>query len=187
MELPDATAVSIQSDVLTENGSSSSSPAAAAPTQASSSANASPKTISLSTLPPILLDVCIPASYPYTAPQIRTIHATHSWLSLTRFDLRGRLAEMWEEGEGVLYNWVEWIRSGDFLDALGLSSTVDGRRIIRYVMRSCPAYYTLTDFTMFIVAFHIRRRVCYSPYSRSLIRPHRRPASPRIPSSAKYA
>ncbi|KAI0662611.1 RWD-domain-containing protein [Cubamyces menziesii] len=130
VELPDATAISIQSDVLTENGSSSSSPAAA-PAQASSSANASPKTISLSTLPPILLDVCIPASYPYTAPQIRTIHATHSWLSLTRFDLHGRLAEMWEEGEGVMYNWVEWIRSGDFLDALGLSSTEEGRRIIR--------------------------------------------------------
>ncbi|KAI0768503.1 RWD-domain-containing protein [Trametes elegans] len=120
VELPDATAVSIHSDLLTENGPSSSK-APASP----------PKTAILSTLPPILIDVCIPPSYPYAPPQIRTVHATHSWLPVARFRLADRLAEMWEAGEGVLYNWVEWIRSGDFLDALRISSAEDGKRVIR--------------------------------------------------------
>ncbi|KAI0359180.1 RWD-domain-containing protein [Trametes cingulata] len=123
VELPDATVVSIHNDLLTENGSSSNVPA--------SSASAAAKTLSLSTLPPLLLDICIPPSYPFVPPQIRTIHATHAWLVLARFDLRDRLAEMWEEGEGVLYTWVEWIRSGDFLDALDMSSHEGGARIIR--------------------------------------------------------
>ncbi|KAL1952187.1 hypothetical protein VTO73DRAFT_1336 [Trametes versicolor] len=125
VELPDATVVSIHADLLTSNGSSSSAPAG----RSQSPAHAS--TLTLSTLPPILLDVCIPASYPFVPPIIRSVHATHSWLPPARFDLHDRLAGMWEAGEGVLYSWVEWIRSGEFLDALELTSTVDGKRTIR--------------------------------------------------------
>ncbi|KAI9057191.1 RWD-domain-containing protein [Trametes sanguinea] len=122
VDLPDATAVTVHTDVLTENGSSSNN---------ASGSQSTLKTLSLAHLPPILLDVCIPPSYPYSPPQIRTLHATHSWLQLDRFDLRERLEEMWEEGEGVLYSWLEWIRSGDFLKALGLLTTADGRRVVR--------------------------------------------------------
>ncbi|KAI0824126.1 RWD-domain-containing protein [Trametes gibbosa] len=115
VELPQATAVSIHGNLLTENGSYSNAPEGR----------------SLSTLPPILLDVCIPPQYPFVPPQIRTIHSTHSWLSTTSGDLRERLAGMWEPGEGVLYSWVEWIRSGDFLDSLEMSAMVDSKRVIR--------------------------------------------------------
>lgn len=125
MELPDATVVSIHVDLLTPNGSSSSAPAGPCPPHAS--------TLTLSTLPPLLLDAWIPESYPFAPPIIRSVHATHSWLPPARFDLYDRLAGMWEAGEGVLYNWVEWIRSSEFLDALELASMVDGKRSIRYV------------------------------------------------------
>ena len=99
----------------------------------SSSGSSEPRTISLNTLPPILLDVWLPPAYPYTPPQLRAVHATYSWLSLDGPGLRESLAGKWEEGQGVLYNWVEWIRTGEFLEELGMSRTVNGQQIIRYV------------------------------------------------------
>ncbi|KAI0639186.1 RWD-domain-containing protein [Trametes polyzona] len=131
VELPDATAVSIHNDLLTETGSSSNSPAAG-PSTSTGSSDGQANTLTLTTLPPILLDVCIPPAYPHVPPQIRSIHATHSWVPPARVGgLRERLAGMWEAGEGVLYSWVEWIRSGEFLDALEMCETEEGRRIIR--------------------------------------------------------
>lgn len=73
----------------------------------------SPKVLSVSVLPPLLLDISIPPTYPYTSPHLRTVHATHSWL-INASELRDQLAEKWVKGEGVLYTWVEWIRSGEF-------------------------------------------------------------------------
>ncbi|KAI0757225.1 RWD-domain-containing protein [Daedaleopsis nitida] len=87
--------------------------------------------IPLATLPPVLLDVFLPASYPFVPPQIQTLHTTYSWLPINGSDLIDRLIAKWEIGEGVLYTWVEWIRSGDFLDDLGLTTNEKGQRIIR--------------------------------------------------------
>ncbi len=126
VDLPGSTAVVLASDSTIQSGSSS------------SSGPSTPKTISLTTLPPILLDICLPRTYPYTPPQVRAVHATYSWLSLD--GLREALAGKWEEGQGVLYTWVEWIRSGEFLEELGMSTIIEGRQTIRYVLDFQPSY-----------------------------------------------
>lgn len=98
------------------------------------SGTSGPTALSLTTLPPILLDVFLPQAYPYVPPQIRTVHATHSWLPQVSSQLRDHLAEKWEAGEGVLYAWVEWIRTGEFLDELHLTEVIDGQRTIWSVL-----------------------------------------------------
>ncbi|EJF66506.1 hypothetical protein BD309DRAFT_909405 [Dichomitus squalens] len=90
-----------------------------------------PKALSLASLPPILLDISLPPTYPYTPPQIQTIRATYSWLRFDDSELRDYLGRKWEKGEGVLYTWVECIRSGQFLDELQLTQAENGRRTIR--------------------------------------------------------
>lgn len=85
--------------------------------------------ISLSNLPPLLLEILLPQSYPlYTPPEIISLHATRSWLPLS--GLQRQLKEMWQRGEGVLYTWIEWIRTGEFLDSLELTISVQGEQII---------------------------------------------------------
>ena len=75
--------------------------------------------VPLSLLPPLLLEIILPPAYPtYVPPQIVALHATHGWLGRRVAPLRQLLLEMWQAGEGVLYTWIEWIRSGDFLEAL---------------------------------------------------------------------
>ncbi|KAL6304222.1 hypothetical protein BKA93DRAFT_733706 [Sparassis latifolia] len=98
--------------------------------------------LSLSTLPPILLDVLLPPTYPYTPPEIVSIHATHSWLP-RNLGLHRSLMEKWREGEGVLYTWVEWIRTGDFLDGCGLVSSSEEGTIISIPH---PAVHQLNSF-----------------------------------------
>lgn len=69
----------------------------------------------LSILPPILLQIVLPPSYPsHCPPAIVSIRATHPWLSDTS-SLNDFLVKMWKPGEAVLYLWIEYIRSGDFL------------------------------------------------------------------------
>lgn len=85
----------------------------------------------LATLPPLLLDVLLPATYPYSPPVLQSLHATHSWLPLC-VKLQRMLLEMWQDGQGVLYNWIETIRSGEFLDSLGLVCVVNGEETVRY-------------------------------------------------------
>ncbi|KAI0271530.1 hypothetical protein BC834DRAFT_447423 [Gloeopeniophorella convolvens] len=76
--------------------------------------------LSLSSLPPILLEIMLPPTYPlHAAPKITSFHVTSSWIPRASL-LRDALAEMWHPGETVLYSWVEWIRSADFLDTLGM-------------------------------------------------------------------
>lgn len=89
-----------------------------------------PTHLPLATLPPLLLDIVLPPSYPYGPPAIVSLHATYAWFPLG-LALQRRLLEMWEEGEGVLYTWVEWLRSGEFLDVLGLTFTSHGEHCIR--------------------------------------------------------
>ncbi|KAH8100545.1 RWD-domain-containing protein [Cristinia sonorae] len=101
----------------------------------------------LSILPPLLLDIILPPAYPMHAPpQILSIHATHSWLPPKyTMDLRKYMVEMWNVGEGVLYSWVEWIRGGEFLDVLELTSLV-GRD--RHVRIPYPEFKILLPFLM---------------------------------------
>lgn len=76
--------------------------------------------LSLSTLPPLLLTVALPPTYPLSeAPKLLSIRATHLWLPRIRL-LNKLMTEMWTEGEGVLYTWVEYLRTGEFLKALDL-------------------------------------------------------------------
>lgn len=89
--------------------------------------------VTLKTLPPVLLDICLPSAYPFVPPEIRTIHVTQSWLSFTS-ELCDHLLAKWEKGDGVLYTWVEWIRSGEFLEELVMVSNESGRRVVRYVI-----------------------------------------------------
>ncbi|KAI0961290.1 hypothetical protein AcV7_000428 [Taiwanofungus camphoratus] len=86
--------------------------------------------LSLSVLPALLLDILLPPAYPYSPPVILSLHATHSWLPLGLI-LQRRLLEMWQEGEGVLYIWIEWLRNGDFLEALNLTSALHEEQVIR--------------------------------------------------------
>jgi E3 ubiquitin-protein ligase RNF14 len=71
--------------------------------------------LTLSSLPPLLIHLILPSNYPLHAPpEIVSLRATHSWFSRLD-DLRHMLLDMWQ-GEGVLYNWVELIRTAEFLN-----------------------------------------------------------------------
>ncbi|KAI0762769.1 RWD-domain-containing protein [Fomes fomentarius] len=119
VELAESTAVSVRSDIILDGDTSN----RAGPSNA--------RPFSLSALPPLLLEVFLPPSYPFTAPQVRNIHATYSWFPVRGTALLDCLLRRWEKGQGVLYIWVDWIRSGEFLEELGLLSTDKGQRIIR--------------------------------------------------------
>ena len=87
--------------------------------------------LSLSSLPPVLLEIALPPAYPLlAAPEIVSFHVSGSWIPRS-----GRLVErllgMWQPGEVVLYAWVEGIRGADFLDAMDIIR--DG--VLRYAMR----------------------------------------------------
>ncbi|KAF9560213.1 RWD-domain-containing protein [Agrocybe pediades] len=83
------------------------------------------QTISLSTLPPLLINVVLPPTYPlHSPPEISQIRATHVWLPETQ-TLQKELLNLWQTGEPVLYNWVEFIRTGEFLQKINLLSSVN--------------------------------------------------------------
>lgn len=91
--------------------------------------------ISASSLPPVLLELIFPPSYPISMPPlILSLHAVNSWLFSTK-RLQQKLLSMWQPGEGVLYAWVEWIRSAEFLEFLGFRTNDDGEDCIRCVAR----------------------------------------------------
>ncbi|TRM61430.1 hypothetical protein BD626DRAFT_500987 [Schizophyllum amplum] len=72
---------------------------------------------SLSMLPPILLHLILPVDYPSSSPpEIIFLHSTHSWFPNMKA-LHEALMGMWQPDEGVLYTWVEHIKSGQFLDS----------------------------------------------------------------------
>lgn len=81
------------------------------------------QTLSLSTLPPLLIHLILPPAYPiHKPPQIVSIRATHVWLTETA-PLQEALLELWQAGEPTLYNWVEYVRTGDFLEKMNLVSS----------------------------------------------------------------
>ncbi|KAJ7071255.1 hypothetical protein C8F01DRAFT_1109743 [Mycena amicta] len=76
--------------------------------------------LSLSNLPPLLLHVILVPGYPLHIPPDLSIRS--SWLPppLT-VRLRSTLRGIWKPEESVLFDWVEFIRSGAFLEALNVS------------------------------------------------------------------
>ncbi|KAF9042083.1 hypothetical protein BJ165DRAFT_1349187 [Panaeolus papilionaceus] len=88
------------------------------------------QTLSLTSLPSLLLQLILPPSYPlFTPPQIVSIRAMHTWLPDVSA-LNPLLLEMWQKGEGVLYTWMEFIRTGEFLNNLKLVSVADSEIIL---------------------------------------------------------
>ena len=89
--------------------------------------------LSLSSLPPVLLKVVLPPAYPlHAAPEISSFHVTGSWIPHIGLVLKS-LLEMWHPGEAILYTWVEWIRSAEFLNSLQLMHN----DVLRYVVEGC--------------------------------------------------
>lgn len=90
---------------------------------------------SLSVLPPLHLRIALPPAYPADAPPIiQYLQASSAWLPQPILALiKERLTAMWAPGEesGILYTWVEWIRTGDFLSDIGLLA--DDMHSIQYV------------------------------------------------------
>ncbi|KAJ2928966.1 hypothetical protein H1R20_g8231, partial [Candolleomyces eurysporus] len=76
----------------------------------------------VSTLPPLLVYLALPHTYPlHKPPQLLSIRATHLWLpNIER--LSKLLTDMWQAGDGVLYAWIEYLRTGEFLQPLDLSN-----------------------------------------------------------------
>ncbi|QRV91120.1 E3 ubiquitin-protein ligase RNF14 [Ceratobasidium sp. AG-Ba] len=88
--------------------------------------------LELSHLPPLLLTVLLPPEYPTNAdPIVRSIHARHAWLAPNLVNRLGaRLEERWRDiirngtrDEGILWPWVEDIRTGGFLGSLESTSS----------------------------------------------------------------
>lgn len=88
-------------------------------TGASTNPKPEAQTLSLSSLPPITLQIVLPETY--APPSVVSSQVTKSWLTTRRVcQLEAMLVDLWRPEEGVLYTWVEWIRSGEFLRELGL-------------------------------------------------------------------
>lgn len=84
--------------------------------------------LQISKLPPFRLEVTLPSSYPLDEPPLIK---SFKWLpEINLDDLHEPLQAMWAT-EGVLFSWVEFLRSGDFLESIGLTSREN--TIIQYV------------------------------------------------------
>jgi hypothetical protein len=90
-----------------------------------------PLCLDVTALPPILINIALPDTYPtHVPPQILSLHSTHSWLP-PMAALEDRLLALWTPQDGVLYNWIEYLESARFLDDLGmLNSTSDTMRCV---------------------------------------------------------
>jgi E3 ubiquitin-protein ligase RNF14 len=90
-----------------------------------------PLCLDVTALPPILINIALPDTYPtHAPPQILSLHSTHSWLP-PMAALEDRLLALWTSQDGVLYSWIEYLESARFLDDLGmLNSTSDTMRCV---------------------------------------------------------
>ncbi|KAJ4476743.1 hypothetical protein J3R30DRAFT_3488613 [Lentinula aciculospora] len=80
------------------------------------------KSLTLSLLPPLLVHVMLPETYPLREPpRISSIRATHSWMLHTS-RLRDLIVDKWsrQAGERVLCDMVDLIRSGAFLNEIDM-------------------------------------------------------------------
>ncbi|KAJ7462612.1 hypothetical protein B0H11DRAFT_2053559 [Mycena galericulata] len=140
-------------------------------------------TLSLTTLPPVLLDIVLGATYPTDDPPHVSIRSNHSWLSSPlALRLRNVLRDMWRPGESVLYDWVEFIRGGGFLpsgvieirhpapEQLGsfLTSYDDSTRLATFSQSSYPCSVCLTTVKgskcLQLACTHIFCRSCLFDY-----------------------
>ncbi|CAG7847378.1 SubName: Full=Related to ring finger protein 14 {ECO:0000313/EMBL:CCA75181.1} [Serendipita indica DSM 11827] len=86
----------------------------------------SPARLRISNLPPLILELIFPSTYPLRAtPLLARLHTVNTWLTSTEIGrIRQRLIDIWEEDlhieSGTLWRTCEWIRSADFLHDLGL-------------------------------------------------------------------
>jgi E3 ubiquitin-protein ligase RNF14 len=84
----------------------------------------------LTSLPPVVLGVRFPSAYPSVEPPtIVSIISLHSWLPRDH-TLRESLVALWQQGEGVLCSWIEFIESGRFLEEAGLLDSAES--VIRF-------------------------------------------------------
>ncbi|KAH9487159.1 E3 ubiquitin-protein ligase itt1 [Psilocybe cubensis] len=82
--------------------------------------------LSLSVLPPVVLQISLPPSYPlYTPPDILSVQVSLKWFSNVE-DIKDALFKLYSSGETVLYNWIEYLRNGGFLADLHALSPDDG-------------------------------------------------------------
>jgi E3 ubiquitin-protein ligase RNF14 len=106
------------------------------PTASHASSSTAPSTLAIEYLPPLIVSVELPASYPvFELPKVTSIIAAFdaagetqgSWLSRAALEtVIGKLKGLWEEekeiageGQGVLWRWWEWVGTGEFLTELG--------------------------------------------------------------------
>lgn len=81
----------------------------------SSSRSVSKKRITVEVLPPIILHISLPPSYPlYGPPDIISLQATHEWFEDVD-DIKASLLQIYEPKENAIYNWIEYLRGGEFL------------------------------------------------------------------------
>jgi hypothetical protein len=81
-----------------------------------------PVKVSVSVLPDVSLDIVLPETYPFSqAPTLVKLRATHDWF-VDHNALIERMLAMWQEQEGVLSLWVEYLRSGDFISDIGMEA-----------------------------------------------------------------
>ncbi|KAF5355902.1 hypothetical protein D9756_004162 [Leucocoprinus leucothites] len=78
----------------------------------------------MSFFPPITVTITLPSEYPDEKPaSIEHITAKTSWLSVLQLEqLEAHLFSLWQPGIPVLYEWLESIRSGQFLIDMRLLS-----------------------------------------------------------------
>jgi len=88
------------------------------------------KNISVDSLPPLILQIQLPKLYPLHSPlDIVSVGATDGWLhNVSILELQRKLSEKWEAGESVLYHWIEYLRTGEFIPEL---TSLDGFGSIR--------------------------------------------------------
>ncbi|KDR84872.1 hypothetical protein GALMADRAFT_297648 [Galerina marginata CBS 339.88] len=82
-------------------------------------------TITLQYLPPIWIDIFLPEEYPMQRPpEILRVHVDASWF-IQEDALKSRLLESWQFGEAVLFSWIEFVRSGQFIYNLEVSPELE--------------------------------------------------------------
>jgi E3 ubiquitin-protein ligase RNF14 len=100
----------------------------------------------LTSLPPVVLGVRFPSAYPsMEPPTIVSIISLHSWLPRDH-SLRESLVALWQQGEGVLCSWIEFIESGRFLEEAGLLDSAES--VIRFGHAASAPYRSDSVFSL---------------------------------------
>jgi len=101
----------------------------------------------------------LPPAYPLrNPPEITLIRATHVWLPETQ-TLQAELLNLWQAGEPVLYNWVEFIRTGEFLQKMNLLSSVSSDLI---------ACVKLLDFSSIVAQLYLKASTSCTAHNRAI-------------------